>query len=124
MERICTECSKPIKGRPDKKFCDDFCRNAFNNRRNSDQNNLVRNINNTLRRNRRVLESLIPQGEETLRCSRRRLIDMGFDFLYHTHRYTSRKGNEYLFCYEFGYLNLDSEWLLLVRRNSELALSS
>ncbi len=27
----CQQCGKPVKGRIDKRFCDDFCRNAYNN---------------------------------------------------------------------------------------------
>jgi len=29
--RHCRHCSKPVKGRTDKKFCSDGCRNAYNN---------------------------------------------------------------------------------------------
>ena len=28
----CLSCSKPVKGRTDKKFCDDYCRNSYHNR--------------------------------------------------------------------------------------------
>jgi len=46
----CPECDDKIKGRADKKFCSDACRNAFNNKLNSDANSTVRNINNALRK--------------------------------------------------------------------------
>lgn len=117
-QRHCLECGKPLKGRLDKKFCDDYCRNAYNNRQNSDQNNFVRNVNNTLRKNRRLLENVIREGEEMGKCPRQRLADAGFDFQYHTHQYTNRKGNVYTFCYEFGYLPLEGDWLLVVKRTN------
>ena len=37
-------------GRADKKFCSDGCRNSHNNTLNKDSSNLVRNINNRLRK--------------------------------------------------------------------------
>ena len=29
--KVCLACGKPLKGRIDKKFCDDYCRNNYNN---------------------------------------------------------------------------------------------
>jgi len=113
--RHCIQCGKQIKGRTDKKFCDDYCRNVFNNRRNSDQNNYIRNINNTLRRNRRILESLLPP-EGIVKTSRSKLLEAGFNFQFHTHQYTNKKGDVYYFCYEYGFLPLENNWYLLVKR--------
>lgn len=116
-QRLCLECNKPIRGRVDKKFCDDYCRNSFNNKQNSDQSSYVRNINNALRKNRRILESLIRPQEEIGKSPRQQLADQGFDFRYHTHQYTNKKGQTYHFCYEFGYLPLEGDWVLIVKRN-------
>ena len=114
MNKDCPECGEKIKGRADKKFCSDMCRNAYNNKLNSDTNNLVRNVNNILRKNRRILEQLIP--EETARSSRSKLLEKGFDFNYFTNTYKTRKGVIYYFCYEFGYLPLDNDFYFLVKR--------
>jgi hypothetical protein len=116
--RQCQECGKAVKGRIDKKFCDDYCRNAYNNRHNADTNNYVRNVNNALRRNRRVLQSLIKPEEELGKCPRQKLADLGFDFRYHTHQYVNKKGQAYQFCYEYGYLPIESVWVMVVRRNA------
>src|SRR3954465_593299 len=97
-ERHCLECEKVLRGRLDKKFCDDYCRNAFNNRQNADTNNYVRNINNALRKNRRILEGIIKPDEELAKCPRQKLADLGFDFRYHTHQYLNKKGQAYQFC--------------------------
>lgn len=115
--RQCKECGEVLRGRADQKFCSDQCRNAFNNRQNSDANNLVRNINNTLRRNRRILDTLNP-GEKT-KTSREKLLQKGFDFQYSTHQYQTKNGSVYHFCYELGYLLLDADEVLIVRRNNE-----
>jgi predicted nucleic acid-binding Zn ribbon protein len=119
--RLCLTCGKPLKGRLDKKFCDDACRNTFNNQQNSDQNNFVRNINNILRKNRRLLEEQIPEGEEMKKIQREKLASAGFNFKYHTHQYQNQKGQIYFFSYEYGYLPLESgDWLLIVKRKAEI----
>ncbi len=112
----CLECSKPLKGRADKKFCDDLCRNSYNNKLNSDSNTYVRNINNILRRNRRILEEALPASEEMVKATKQKMLEKGFQFKYFTHTYTNKKGNVYYFCYEYGYLLLESDWLLVVKR--------
>jgi hypothetical protein len=115
-EKKCIECNKPLKGRVDKKFCDDFCRNSYNNKLNSDTNGYVRNINNTLRKNRRILEEALPVSEEMAKITRPKLLEKGFQFRYFTHTYTNKKGNMYYFCYEYGYLPLEGDWILVVKR--------
>ena len=114
MERKCPECGEPIKGRTDKKFCSDLCRNNYNNKLNSDSTNLVRNINNTLRRNRRILQELNPEGK--VKTHKSKLLEKGFDFSYYTNIYKTQKGTVYYFCYEYGYLPLDNDFYFLVLR--------
>jgi hypothetical protein len=119
-KRFCLACNKIVKGRHDKKFCDDYCRNSYNNLQNSDQNNYVRNVNNILRRNRRILEGQMPEGEEIKRVLKLKLAEAGFSFKYHTHQYQNQKGQTYLFNYEYGYLPLEGgEWVLIVKRKIE-----
>jgi hypothetical protein len=59
----CLECNEKIVGREDKKFCSDGCRNAYNNKINKDSTNYMRNVNNKLRKNYRILTEL-NTGEE------------------------------------------------------------
>jgi hypothetical protein len=115
--KTCAECKEKISGRADKKFCSDLCRNAFNNRLNSDETNYVRNVNNALRKNRRILQELVPT-HETNRCTRSRLLDLGFDFNFFTGTFTNRKGETYHYCYEFGYLPLENDYFCLVRKRT------
>ena len=114
MEKKCLDCGDTFKGSIDKKFCSDLCRNAYNNKVNSESSNYVRNINGILRKNRKILESLIP--EETARASKQKLTDKGFNFGYNTHQYKTKKGDNYFFCYEFGYLAIEGDYFLLVKR--------
>lgn len=113
-ERLCLECGKPVYGRIDKKFCDDQCRNTFNNKQNSDSNNYVRNVHNILRRNRRILEELNPNGKS--KATRTKLTEKGFDFNYHTSTYTTKAGATYYFCYEYGYLPIEGDHFALVKK--------
>jgi len=112
-DKKCLECNEPIVGRSDKKFCDDQCRNAYYNKLNSDNINIVRNINNYLRKNRRILESLCPDGKNKVK--REKLLSKGYDFKYHTHTYTTKDNTLYLFCYDYGILSLENDWYLIVK---------
>ncbi len=112
MSKKCLECGTEIFGRVDKKFCNDSCRNAYNNRVNQHSNNLIRNINRSLAKNRRILAELNPHGKS--RTTRDILLGKGFDFNYFTSIYETKKGSRYYFCYDQGYLSLDDQNLALV----------
>lgn len=115
MEKNCLECGEKIVGRVDKKFCSDYCRNAYHNKNNKDSNNLVRNVNNLLRKNYRILEELNPTDKT--KASKRKLLAKGFNFEYFTSIYTTKTGTVYYFVYDQGYLPLDNGYYALVRRN-------
>lgn len=115
-ERKCLECDTEIRGRIDKKFCSDYCRNAFNNRLNKDSKNLVRNINNKLRKNYRILDSFERKDGKTTKTTKTRLVDKGFDFEYITNLYTTKKGTTYYFVYDLGYLPLENDYYMIVKR--------
>lgn len=116
-KRTCLACGKPLKGRIDKKFCDDYCRNNYNNQQKAkgSHSSLVRNINNALLKNRKILESVLPGTEETAKANKEKLLRLGFQFKYLTHIYTTKTGNAYYYCYDYGYLPLDNDWFLIVR---------
>lgn len=40
MDKKCLECGEKIVGRADKKFCNDYCRNAYNNNLHKDSKKL------------------------------------------------------------------------------------
>ncbi|MEO6255053.1 MAG: hypothetical protein ABIO79_17215 [Ferruginibacter sp.] len=117
--KSCGLCEKPLKGRSDKKFCDDYCRAAYNNELKSASNNYIRNVNNALGKNRRILENLLRDGEQMAKTNQDKLLSAGFQFRYITHTYTNQKGKLYHFCYEYGYLSLENNWFLIVKRNEE-----
>jgi hypothetical protein len=58
-------------------------------------NNYVRNVNNVLGKNRRILESLLPDGEVTAKANHHKLMEKGFQFKYQTHLYSTKNVNTY-----------------------------
>ena len=114
-ERKCLECGAKLVGRVDQKFCSDHCRNSYNNRLNRDSKNLLRNINNKLRKNYRILDGF-PLKEGKTKTTKMRLLDKGFDFEYITNLYTTKKGSTYYFVYDLGYLPLDNDFYMIVKR--------
>jgi hypothetical protein len=119
MDKECLECGDLIQGRMDKKYCSDLCRNTYNNKINSTTNIYVRNVNSILKRNRKILEEMIPA--ETGKSSRLKLQQRGFNFGYYTHVYTNKKGANYFFCYEYGYLPLENDHYVLVKKDEHAA---
>ncbi len=114
----CLACNKILKGRIDKKFCDDYCRNNYNNlqKRKNTNSVYVKNINNALLKNRKILENILPETEELIKIPHQKLLEKGFVFKYHTHTYKNKKDQIYFFCYDYGYLTLENNWLLVVKR--------
>lgn len=116
--KTCLTCHKPIKGRSDKKFCDDYCRNSHNNKLQTEDNAIVKSINHTLKRNRKILLELLGSGD-VLKCARSKIVAKGFQFTYFTHQFSNKKGNIYHFCYEYGYLLLEEDQVLIVKRKPD-----
>lgn len=114
-DKVCLECGRELIGRADKKFCSDSCRSAFNNKASGGSDKYIRKINRKLKRNRSILHAMNRDGKTT--THKDRLLKEGFDFEYFTNTYTTKDQKEYRFCYEEGYLCLDNDFILLVRRD-------
>ncbi len=114
MSKSCLECGEKIVGREDKKFCSDGCRNAFNNKINKDSTNYMRNINNKLRKNYRILSDLNLEGKS--KTTKTKLLGKGFDFDFFTNILNTGTGNTYYFVYDQGYRFLDNDFYMLVKK--------
>lgn len=117
--RKCPECGEKIVGRSDKKFCDSNCRNNFNNRHKSDDEQLIIRQNSGLRRNRKILKLLCPNGKATVR--KEVLDSMQYDYTLFTGLYITQEGQIYYLCYDFAFAaivqrNIDK--VLIVNRQS------
>lgn len=114
QSRICIQCGIPIVGRSDKRYCSDPCRHLSNNalKQQNQGEKRIQQVNAALRRNRSILKQLSPQGKTTL--PRQYLELAGFDFRYLTQLYRTQKGNTYHLCYDYGYMLLPEEKVLIV----------
>jgi predicted nucleic acid-binding Zn ribbon protein len=117
-EKSCQTCGRQIRGRTDKRFCNDACRNSFHNQVNAVSNNYIRQINHLLQKNRRILASLIPGNCQKAKIALAQLAELGYHFQYYTHERTNRKGNAYRFCYDYGYQLLSEDVLMIVYQPS------
>lgn len=96
----CLQCGKAIVGRADKRFCDAYCRNSFNNQNKSTDERHINWVNAAIRKNRRILKTLCPEGKATVR---RDVLDMmGFDYRFISGLFQTNSGPYYL-CYDLGY---------------------
>ena len=109
----CLECGTAFKGRIDKKFCSDYCRNTFNNKVNKESKNMIRNVNYRLRKNYKTLSELNKSGKT--KVTRVKMNSNNFDFNVFTSIYTTKTGNTYYYVYDQGYLALENDYYLLVK---------
>ena len=114
MNKTCLECGDKIVGREDKKFCSDGCRNAYNNKINKDSTNFMRNVNNTLRKNYRILSVLNIDGKG--KTTKSNLLSKGFNFEFLTTILETKTGNTYFFVYDQGYRKLEDDYYMLVKK--------
>ncbi len=117
-KRICLECGEPLRGRADQKFCNDLCRNAYNNKKLGKSTNYMRKVNRILKQNYLILKELNPEEKGT--TFRSVLEKQGFRFDYHTHQYTTRTGRVYYFVYDQGYSDLGNNKFVLVQKEDIL----
>ena len=114
-ERKCLQCEAKLHGRRDQKFCSDQCRVEYNNILNRDVSKFMTNVNNLLRKNRRILEKMNPSGKA--KVTKTQLLDEGFNFSYFTNEYVTKAGKAYRFVYEQGYLELEEGLYALVQKH-------
>lgn len=97
--RSCLYCSKELKGRKDKKFCNDGCRNTFHNELNSPTNDIVNPIFNILKKNRAIILDLLSKNNPF--ATREELLQAGFNFAYTT-EHTLINNQYYFFYFDVG----------------------
>jgi hypothetical protein len=75
----------------------------------------MRNINNKLRKNYRILSEL--NVDVKSKTTRSKLLNKGFDFEYFTSILNTKTGNTYYFVYDQGYMALESDFFILVKKD-------
>jgi hypothetical protein len=115
--KSCPECGKQVRGRSDKKYCSDLCRNSFHNKERLSGGRTVREVNRILSRNRSILISCTLRNRDSI--SENYLKARGFNFNFFTHQIEDSSGNAAIFCYEVGYTKKRKNELFLVKEDAE-----
>lgn len=103
---ICLHCKEIISGRTDKKFCTPYCKSAYHYQLNkAKESSMFMRIDKQLKNNRRLLKAYNKAGKATVRKAN--LLAEGFNPKYFTHYWKNQNGQVYLFCYEYGFLELE-----------------
>jgi len=103
MENKCKNCNKSLEGRSDKKYCDNYCKSAYQYKNEKEnQSNFYLKVDKQLKQNRQILKSYNKAGKATIRAED--LLNTGFNPNFFTHYWKNQKGDVYLFVYEFGFL--------------------
>ena len=114
----CQCCAQVLHGRMDKKFCDEGCRNNFNNQQNSVENKEIRIINRILKRNRAILLALFALEKKPTNIEKERLLLEGFNFRYMTQQGVGSDGQSYQICYDVGLISeLDRNYRIVLARD-------
>jgi len=116
ISQTCQHCQHELKGRSDKKFCNDNCRNAFHNETYKQQNNTMRNITNILRRNRRIIRTLL-KDKIFKKVHKKDLLNNGFQKAYHTQVLVNKTGERIYYCFEYGYQAMPDETIKIFYQN-------
>jgi hypothetical protein len=115
-EKKCLSCQKIITGRIDKKFCDPYCKSAYQYRKSIEESpRFFNKVENQLKLNRKILKYYNRAGKVTVRAST--ILNEGFNPNFFTHFYKTNKGEVYLFVFEYGFLKKvehDTEKYVLV----------
>lgn len=102
-QKECPICNSIVKGRTDKIFCSIKCKSIDQYEKRRDTEAFYFKVEKQLRINRKILKRHNKSGFTTLRKSR--LIQEGFNPKFFTHYWKNKKGDVYLFAYEYGFLN-------------------
>lgn len=114
--KTCLLCQKTIRGRSDKKFCNDYCRNYYNNKNKPPLNDFVKKTNQALLLNRKILEDLLEEKNQMKIIEEEKLDRLGFQFELITSQKLNKSGTQYNYCYEFGFFPLHGNRLLVFRK--------
>jgi len=102
LQKSCLYCGKELTGRTDKKYCDPQCKSTYQYKMAREQPiRFYDKVDNQLKLNRKILKEYNKGGIATVRSSI--IIKEGFNPKFFTHYWKNKKGDVYLFVYEYGF---------------------
>lgn len=108
----CINCGIRIRGRTDKKFCNDHCRSHYHNGLNRGRNNIFKEVNKILKKNTAILDRFIQKG--IYQMDKQTLIASEFNFNYFTNLIIGPDGDNFFGVYHYAYQLQDKEQVLLM----------
>lgn len=105
--KTCPTCGDIIKGRKDKIYCSANCKSAAQYESRLVKEKFFLDVDKQLKTNRKILKRHNQAGFSTLR--REKLMEEGFNPRFFTHYWKNQKGQVYLFCYDFGFLEIEQQ---------------
>ncbi len=103
----CIVCKEKLVGREGKKFCSSKCKSAHQYEQRKQNEAFYFQVDKQLKINRKVLKKYNQSGFSTVRRSV--LKGEGFNENYFTHYWKNKKGDVYLFCYDYGFLKVKKD---------------
>lgn len=105
LSKLCLNCKNVIEGRSDKKYCDLHCKSSFQyKQKRLNESSFYQKVDKQLKSNRKILKYFNKSGKTTVRYEI--LKEKGFDLNYFTHYWKNKRGDVYLFVYEYGFLKI------------------
>jgi len=99
----CLNCGKELFGRVDKKYCDSYCKSEYQYSKSKEEPLAFYHIvDRQLKHNRKILKHYNKAGMVIINAAV--LFKMGFNPNFFTHYWKNKKGEIYLFVYEYGFL--------------------
>lgn len=103
----CLECGSFFRGRTDKRFCDDRCRNRYNNRKNNSSRHIRNKTIGILTSNYEILDGLIKRGISSI--SLIEITELGFRPDFHTSHRKGTYGHNECCCFDIVYCQSSSK---------------
>lgn len=99
----CRNCNEEFEGRLNKVFCSLYCKSAYNYEKDKNKPPThFKIVDKQLKLNRKLLAKYNKAGKATIR--KEVLIKEGFNPKIITSWWKNKRGDTYLFCYEYGFL--------------------
>jgi hypothetical protein len=114
----CKICNKLVKGRSDKKFCSQRCKNYYHVNLRKVTAIAVKDIDTILHRNRSILLEVL--GKNSLQKKVPRIIfeKKKFNFKYNTHSHVNSHQKTFYWVYDFGWMSFSDDEVLIVRKRA------
>lgn len=112
----CLNCDSELKGREGKRYCSDSCKSAYHYTQRKVNDSFYLKVDRQLKINRKLLKKYNQSGFTTLRRSVMK--EEGFNPKFFTHYWKNKKGQVYLFCYDYGFLEIENDKFLIVEWQS------